>query len=149
GRIVHYIAPFRLYLVSSVVFFLLLSFIGLRGVDVEIDATADESRADAALREEQQALQEMDSASATDSARAAMLDTRMGQVAASLEALSETAVLQDTAAGAPGLAVNADSALPPGVRQPWARDIRFDGSSSLFRGALERKLDQVGHLPLT
>src|SRR5690606_30196862 len=30
GRIVRYIAPFRLYLVSSVLFFLLMSFFGLK-----------------------------------------------------------------------------------------------------------------------
>ena len=157
GRIVRYIAPFRLYLVSSVVFFLLLSFIGIRGVDVDIDSTPDVSRADAALaldsaiaalRAERQTLQDLDSASAGDSARAAALETRMGQVAASLEALSETTVLQDTAAGAPGLDLDADSALPPGVRQPWARNIRFEGSSGIFRSALERKLSQVGHLPM-
>ncbi|HSK20701.1 MAG TPA: DUF3667 domain-containing protein [Longimicrobiales bacterium] len=157
GRIVRYIAPFRLYLVSSVVFFLLMSFIGIRGVDVDINATGDDvpgadvnvalDSAIAALRAEQQTLQDLDSASAGDSARAAALQARMSQVVASLEAMSDTAALRDTA-GAPDLGLDADSALPQGARQPWARNIRFDGSSGLFRAALERKLGQVGHLPL-
>ena len=44
GRIVRYIAPFRLYLVASIIFFLMVSFVGLRGFDVNIDDTGTAAR---------------------------------------------------------------------------------------------------------
>src|SRR5690606_32835825 len=60
GRIVRYIAPFRLYLVSSVLFFLLLSFIGLSrmegAVNVEGPAAADSAR----VRAERAVLENID-----------------------------------------------------------------------------------------
>ena len=54
GRIVRYIAPFRLYLVASILFFLLVSVVGLRGFEVNIDddevVNADSLRAELAAQ---------------------------------------------------------------------------------------------------
>ena len=154
GRIVRYIAPFRLYLVSSVVFFLLLSFVGLSGVDIgivasdDVNATVDSANATLdsvpdALRARQQALADLDTASMPAAVRAA-LRQQMADVAAEL----------DTAGGGtpqppaiPQVDIQAP-ALPPGVLQPWARGIETDGMSRPFGRAVERKLAQVGHLPL-
>lgn len=69
GRIVRYVRPFRLYLISSVIFFLLLSFTSLRlvrGTDVDPGArapspvadTIDLATVDSVLADVQTALQE-------------------------------------------------------------------------------------------
>ncbi|MBR9988108.1 MAG: DUF3667 domain-containing protein [Gemmatimonadetes bacterium] len=114
GRIVRYIAPFRLYLVSSVVFFLLLSFVGMQTLQVAMNDTGD---------------------------------TRGGDGAA-VVAPVQLSSGQDTLPAAVRRGLDADSTLPPGTLQPWASELGFDGTSPLFRRALERKLAQVGHLPI-
>ena len=94
GRIVHYVSPFRLYLVSSIVFFLILSFIGLQrfeGPEPETDdgpAAADSvaAAAVAELEEQQRALAAIDTAGMPEPARAALRET-MGEAAAALAGL--------------------------------------------------------------
>jgi hypothetical protein len=86
GRIVRYIAPFRLYLVSSVVFFLLLSFVGLQGLQVGMTASSDDvaaidSAAAAAVdsitaaRTARQALADIDTTGMPPAARAALRES--------------------------------------------------------------------------
>lgn len=102
GRIVRYIAPFRLYLVASVLFFIVLSFFGINFIE---NTTVD------------------------------------GEVV-SPEAADTTAA-GDTAAAAPVVE------LPqrPGL-QPWAQDVQLDAPWPWMERAMERKLAQVGHLPM-
>jgi hypothetical protein len=38
--------------------------------------------------------------------------------------------------------------LPPGSRQPWAREINVTGAPEWLEAAVERKLGQIGHLPV-
>jgi hypothetical protein len=116
GRIVRYIAPFRLYLVSSVVFFLLLSFVGLQGV--QIGMTATPARSDGTL---------------------VPVDT--------LEPTTAGDGVQDTVADPGSIRLDADSALPPGTLQPWARMLPLDRVPPPFQHAVQRKVIQVGHLP--
>ena len=150
GRIVRYIAPFRLYLVSSVIFFLLLSFIGLQGLQVGMSQTDDRRAA-------------MDSAAATlDSVAAALaaggdtaalpaaareaLRESMDRASAAMKAAGDSAARVESVPGA-GFDLDARTPLPPGTLQPWARQINFEGTGPLFQEAFERKLAEVGHLP--
>jgi hypothetical protein len=130
GRIVRYIAPFRLYLVSSVVFFLLLSFVGLQGLQVGMTVSPDDAAP-------------LDSISA---AVDSIATSRPG-------APQDTSAADSTAAGGDPesntdlVQLDSDTTLPPGALQPWAREIDFGSTQPVFRRALERKLAQVGHLP--
>jgi hypothetical protein len=153
GRIVRYIAPFRLYLVSSIVFFLLLSFVGLQGLQVGLSV-----RPSAGL---DRAAAQLDTAAAmarAEAARARADTTGAGDAAARTservaEGFEDAAALmrQRTAGGdrlAPGrLALESVPALPPGTLQPWARMLPLDRLPGPFERAFERKLAQVGHLP--
>ncbi|HEX6308500.1 MAG TPA: DUF3667 domain-containing protein [Longimicrobiales bacterium] len=168
GRIVRYIAPFRLYLVSSVVFFLILSFIGLRGVEFTVDDTeavsADSARI--ALEAQQRQLMQIDTAEMPQTARAAVRAS-LATVTSALDSLARADTLDSPArpdaaaararAAADSAPAGADTAtyapdtgapLPPGTLQPWARGLRFDDTPPLIRRALTRKVAQVGHLPL-
>lgn len=151
GRIVRYIAPFRLYLVSSVVFFLLLSFVGLGGVTIGLTATDDLGAAvdsanaaldslPEALRVRRQVLAELDTAAMPEAARAA-LRQQMAEVSAALDTLGDGPRVR-----VPQIDLETP-ALPPGVLQPWARRIDTDEIAPPFGAAIERKLAQVGHLP--
>ena len=151
GRVVRYTAPFRLYLVSSVVFFLILSFVGIRGVQVNISGTADDAREGVitrvdslgtSLRAQLQTLQRLDTLGMDESARAEVR-AEMSEVSTALAGLEQVGMIADSA----DFQLDADTTIPRGGLQPWARQIDFDGSSGLFRRALERKLAQVGHLP--
>lgn len=104
GRIVYYVSPFRLYLVSSIVFFLILSFIGLQRLESpepdpnEASAGADSvaAAAVAELEEQQRALAAIDTTGMPEPARAALRAT-MGDAAATLAGLRASA---DSAAAA-------------------------------------------------
>ena len=145
GRIVRYIAPFRLYLVTSVLFFLLLSFIGLQGLDVGVTQTG--AAADSAVSELQARLQVLEATdtSALPASARAVLRAQIAEASTALQVLTDAGLRQDTAAAQDTMA--APGPLAPGTLQPWARQITFEGASPLFRSALQRKLAQVGHLP--
>jgi hypothetical protein len=106
GRIVHYVSPFRLYLVSSIVFFLILSFIGLQRFDApepdtnDAPAAADSvaAAAVAELEEQQRALAAIDTTGMPEPARAALRET-MAEAAAALAGLRASA---DSAAAPAG-----------------------------------------------
>ena len=151
GRIVRYIAPFRLYLVSSVVFFLLLSFLGLSGLQVNVTGTDDlGASVDSAnvvldslsrsLRMQQQVLADLDTTGLPAPARAA-LRQRMASVAAALDTSVERGVRP-----IPPLDFEMPT-LPFGMMQPWAREIDSYQVPPPFDAAVDRKLAQVGHLP--
>lgn len=154
GRIVRYIAPFRLYLVSSVVFFLLLSFVGLQQLQIDMNSTPDPGAAmgsaaetlDSVAARLNAAAPDGDTAALPPAARAA-LQQSVAEAAAAIQAAADTSAPGNPLSGS-GLQLDADTALPPGTLQPWARQNRFDGLPPLFRRAFERKLAQVGHLPL-
>lgn len=159
GRIVSYIAPFRLYLVSSVVFFLMMSFVGLGRLE-SVTMKLDEAEAAA------------DSASIAADSAAALADSIAASVVpdgmarpdsmAAASAIQESAedpsrvtpVAQDSAgvpqdsADAPDPPLDTGEPLPFGQRQRWAQNINFEGSSGFLMPALERKIGQIGHLPV-
>jgi hypothetical protein len=132
GRIVRYIAPFRLYLVASVLFFLVLSFVTIdalssvtvNGEEMSIDEAVEAVSAEAAL----QARDSVPTTSPTDS-----LQARDNASSTSPADSLQTADSVPTTA-ATGL-------------QPWARDIELSSSWPWMQRAMERKLAQVGHLP--
>lgn len=75
GRIVSYIAPFRLYLVASVVFFVLFSFFGLAALEraqVSVTEFENVARTREALAEFERELAAMDTAAMPEPARAAL-----------------------------------------------------------------------------
>lgn len=163
GRIVSYIAPFRLYLVSSVLFFLILSFFGLAALDrMNVNATVEgDSMTTAEAREElqvrQQVLAEMDTTGMPPAAAAAIRSS-LATVDASLAdlegeggatAAAETGDATSDSADAVNLMAEANEAapLPPGTMQPWAENLTTNTTSPMIRAAIERKVAEVGHLP--
>lgn len=118
GRIVRYIAPFRLYLVASIVFFLMMSFVGLRGLEVNIDETG---------------------AIAPDSLRARMLAEGADSAQAD-SAAAALARLDTTSALGPG-------GIQPWAREVMSNEY-FDSNRDVMSRALRRKLGQVSHLPI-
>ena len=96
GRIVSYIAPFRLYLVASVLFFLIFSFIGLAALEnAEMDVAEVEAVAEAraALATFERELAGMDTAAMPAAARSGLRSTYE-----SLQATVARAVEDSTAA---------------------------------------------------
>lgn len=152
GRIVRYVAPFRLYLVASVVFFLIASFVGFQALDrlqlqgsLELDASTDSSRA--LLEAERAELAATDTTGMPPAARIVVRQT-LRRLDAALAALPDTAALLDSAS----LARVQDLAeeeldLAPGTRQPWARDIQLETGTGWLNRAMQRKLEEVAHLP--
>jgi hypothetical protein len=167
GRIVRYIAPFRLYLVTSVVFFLLLSFVGLQMLervttDIPDQAAAASDSTLAQLAPHMPALDALDTLNMPPEARAqletlrAQIETAQSRRAA--EAGADTAGV-DTAgartagagtAGAEPAAADSSAtadALPDGV-QPWARTLQVNfGSPELNERVKARAIERFGHLP--
>src|SRR5690606_34124366 len=91
-----------------VVFFLLLSFVGIRGIQINMTGTPDDARggivagvesAVAALRAQQQELRGVDTTSMDDPARAVVRE-ELAEVTAALEALSSVGLTADSAAAA-------------------------------------------------
>jgi hypothetical protein len=152
GRIVRYIAPFRLYLVASVLFFVLVSFIGLRALDrattpdgAVTGADADSVRAVLVARRD--VLAGVDTASLPAAARLIVRQS-LADVAAALDRLDDSASDADPAA----LARIAEGAgygvtMTPGTLQPWAQQLQFGSSDSWVARLLSRKVAQLGHLP--
>lgn len=161
GRIVSYIAPFRLYLVASVLFFLILSFFGLAALDrmnvnasLEGDSTTT-AEAREALQTQHEVLSGIDTTGMPPAAAAAVRNSLL-TVEASLAdagAGSANAAGTDTATSDSAEAVNlveqANEAapLPPGTMQPWAANFENNTSNPMIRAAIDRKLAEVGHLP--
>lgn len=152
GRMVRYIPPLRLYLVASIVFFLVLSFVGLEVLErgsiggPEISANADSARA--LLLDRQREL-----LTAADTVRAgggqnAVLQQMLAGVDSAIAAISDTATVLDSATvAALRSRVAGTVTVPPGERQPWARDITITAGAGWLERAMRRKLDQVAHLP--
>lgn len=151
GRIARYIPPLRLYLVASVVFFLVISFIGLRALDqatlfrvADVRVTADSARA--MLTERLTQLAHADTVNMPVSARAivrqVMVDTDSALQALADVASSDTVNVDRQLAGA-----MVGGALPPGTMQPWARNMTYRSAFPWIERALDRKVQQIGHLP--
>ncbi len=128
GRIVNYIAPFRLYLVASVLFFLIFSFIGLAVLEnaemgvAEVEAVA-EARASLATFEEE--LAGMDTAAMPAAARSGLRNTYE-----SLQAAVARAVEDSTAAA---MALTTISGTGPAAQSAPAAaggDATTDGQSA-------------------
>jgi hypothetical protein len=141
GRIVSYIAPFRLYLVTSVLFFLLLSFVGLRALDrVQVnsgDGAADPDSVAAGLERGVGALAAIDTSAMPPEARA--------QIAAARAAMQQQAEALDSA----GVQVPSPVPVPPGTLQPWARNLEVNtGFSTATDSTVLRHVhERYGHLP--
>jgi hypothetical protein len=150
GRVVRYIPPLRLYLVSSVLCFLVVSFIGLRALEratLRPSLPADIDAARAVLLERQGELQAVDTTGLPAAARAALRQS-LASTAAQLAALDDTTGGNDPLAGlrmqgTPGRV----APLPPGSMQPWAQNLRFRSTWSFLDRAMARKVGQIGHLP--
>jgi hypothetical protein len=151
GRIVRYVAPFRLYLAASVVFFLVISFLGLRALERQQfghapgGAAVDSLRAD--LARKQEVLERTDTAALGEVPRAIVRQARANYTAA-LELLGDPGRPLDHA-----MYVNivnlTRGAVPlgEGEMQPWAQEITMEGAPALLREGFRRKLAAVGHLP--
>lgn len=151
GRIARYIAPFRLYLVASFVFFVLVSFMGLRALDRVGFEGATESPADVeavrtTLLERQQVLAGVDTTVLPASGRAVVRQS-LAQVTAALGTLDTTADPDSSTLAAILRRTGDATALAPGTRQEWAENLRPSEPSSLLTRGLARKVDQLGHLP--
>jgi hypothetical protein len=138
GRIVRYIAPFRLYLVASVVFFLLLSFYGLRALE-RVNIGDDEGAAEMSaedVAEARAAMANIDTATLPPAARRAMAEAQAA-VTAAAAAESVQVDLPDV------------SRVVTGELQPWARNMEINsgnaGRDSVFRA---RIIDRYGYLPI-
>ncbi len=145
GRIVSYIPPFRLYLVASVLFFLIFSFLGLGALDLTttesgVVGAADSAQA-AAVR--QQVLEELDTVAMPAAARAAVRESIAEMNAAA--AARDTAAPPDTAST--DAAADAPEAPVRGGLQPWARDFNNQTTVPIMREAIDRKVAELGHLP--
>jgi hypothetical protein len=147
GRIVRYIAPFRLYIVTSVLFFLVVSFLSLRaleGADLAVSAAAGVERAQADLVERRTELLARDTTTMSESdlaaTRQALAD--VDRAHALLEGVDQPGALPNGAAGPHGVV-----RLPPGMLQPWAQQLQSLDSAMPFHSAIQRKLGQIGHLP--
>jgi hypothetical protein len=148
GRIVRYIPPFRLYLVASVLFFLLASFVGLQAVDRITPGTDRGAEHPDSLRLELQA--RYAALATTDTLELPAGVRRIVQqvlvnTAEALRTLEDTAVIRDSASLA-AIRTLADQTVAPGTLQQWAREIRVRSRSPAVQRALDRKLAQVGHL---
>jgi hypothetical protein len=112
GRVVRYVRPFKLYLASSVVFFLILSFISLRALEVG-NGVEDQVRADSTDASEM-GLAQLDSAIAAVDAQLDRPDVNAGA------ALALAAVLTSLESQRERLLAAGDSA--PGVQEPTDED---------------------------
>lgn len=152
GRVVRYTPPLRLYLVSSVVMFLVLSFVGLRAIegvsitDASLSLNADSARA--TLQERIQALEAGDTAGAPERERAMIRQMLIG-VEGALAAIPDSATVLDSAtARTLGTQVwSGGDAVAPGVMQPWAQNITLNASTGWLERAMQHKVEQIGHLP--
>jgi hypothetical protein len=151
GRIVRYIPPLRLYLIASILFFLVLSLVSLRALDranipvrgaAALAEGADRDSAIAELRTQRLNLLQAE----PDEAGPVRIVIRQAllRTEASLQALGDT--VTPTVRPGPELPGRVD-ALAPGSLQPWAVEIRQNVQRGFLRRPVERKLAQIGHLP--
>jgi hypothetical protein len=138
GRIVRYIAPFRLYLVSSIVFFLLLSFFGLRAIERAEVGENVTLRVDSAARAFRvSGLESIDTTGMPPEARRALRQ---------LELLPQNI---DSAAAAAGPSDSIPQQPPVPGLQPWARELAGDTTGTGIDQNLEdRIVARYGHLPV-
>lgn len=150
GRMASYIPPLRLYLVASVVFFLMISFVGLRALErapmSELVRVGDPDSARAALLVQRAELEAVDTVAMPEVGRAVVRLSIENNVRA-LEALD------DTTGAVPGATVaelvrraRGDTPVMTTGMQPWAEQIRVQAGSDWLQGVVDRKLAQVGHL---
>jgi hypothetical protein len=152
GRIARYIPPFRLYLVTSFVFFVTISFLGLRALErAEITGGARPGLDADSIRVELQArqadLEAVDTAALGPASRAAVRQSLAGTRMA-LELLGDPAAVPDRAA-LEGIArmAEGEGVQVPGMMQPWAREMTASTPWPPLQRAVDRRLTQVGHLP--
>jgi hypothetical protein len=151
GRIVRYVAPFRLYLVASVVFFLVISFIGLRALDrTSLGGDTPDTMNVDSLRAE--LLQRRADLEATDTLRLgptarALLRQALASNVAALAVLSDTAQVASGTYADVSRVARGQTPIGAGERQPWAQELTFDSWNPFLRRAMERKLEQVAHMP--
>jgi len=170
GRIVRYIAPFRLYLVASVLFFLLLSLIGIGTLDINasidgveldsVDAAAIaqlerdrmtvpvDSSARAAVEEAKRQLEAAADAMTGDTAVAPGAVATAEALRALARRLPETDTAQGAVPAGDSLLPGTGPAQESGGLQPWARGLEVNlGSDELSARILARTVQRFGHLP--
>jgi hypothetical protein len=151
GRMARYIPPLRLYLVASIVFFLMVSFVGLRALDrapmSELVTVGDRDSARAELLQQRAQLEAVDTGSMPAVART-VVRLSMENNARALAALDDTtgAIPDGTVAELVRRARGDTPAMTVGM-QPWAEQLRIQTGSPWLQGVVDRKLAQVGHLP--
>ncbi|HEU5208531.1 MAG TPA: DUF3667 domain-containing protein [Longimicrobiales bacterium] len=132
GRIVSYIAPFRLYLVASVLFFLLFSFIGLAVLErsqvniTELEAVAD---ARSAVEEFERELADMDTAAMPEAARSSLRGAYTNLQVALAQAIA------DSTAAAQAIAELTGEAPPAPLAPPSPLDPERETASSTAAAA--------------
>jgi hypothetical protein len=155
GRIVRYIAPFRLYLAASVAFFLLLSFFGLRAIEEgrldDVNVKTDNGvvlnpgRDDAVA-----ALESIDSADLPAQVRSefAAVMQEIQEAKDSARMASADSVSAHSADADEELSDSASAALAAAGYQPWAIQMRrgVDLGASGDR-LVQRVIDHYGRLP--
>ncbi len=142
GRIVRYVAPFRLYLATSVLFFLLLSFFGLRAFDrAQLDnvkVRTEGSQLLSAGREQAiRALQAIDTADMSPRDRA--------ELAAAVRRLQAVDSVRSNAS-----AESADTSASTALAglQPWAITLSTENSDNSVEDLVrDRLIARYGHLP--
>lgn len=152
GRMASYTPPLRLYLVASVLFFLLASFVGLRALERAATVerrVADADSARAALVAQRQQLQTVDTLPLPAVARA-VTRQQLANIETALAALDRPSVTRGETAATPGPGAT-DAARPRADAsstgmQPWARELTGQIRSPWLQRAVDRKLAQVGHL---
>jgi hypothetical protein len=147
GRVVRYIPPLRLYLFTSILFFLVLSLVSLRALDRATVITQgsilqqgmDRDSVILTLRASRMRLIAADTAEGAGLERVVMRQVLAGHEA-QLQALGDT-VTPTAAAPIPDAAQGI-----PGTLQPWAESLSRTMGRSWLSAPVERKLAQIGHL---
>jgi hypothetical protein len=148
GRVVRYIPPLRLYLFTSILFFLVLSLVSLRALDRATVSTQgfnlqegmDRDSVILTLRASRMRLIAADTVGGGGLERVVMPQV-LAAHEAQLQALGDT-VTPTAAARMPDAAMGI-----PGTLQPWAESVSENVQRSWLRAPVERKLAQIGHLP--
>jgi hypothetical protein len=148
GRVVRYIPPLRLYLFTSIVFFLVVSLVSLRALDratINVQGSILQEGMDrdslvGELRAQRMQLIAADTGDERGVERLVVRQLLAGREA-QLQALGDT--VTPVAAGR-----GPDPALGiPGTLQPWAATVSENVGRSWLQVPVQRKLTQIGHLP--
>jgi hypothetical protein len=151
GRIVRYIAPFRLYLVASVIFFLILSFIGLAALEgvrigpADLSGDADSTRT--LLQQRYRELVATDTTNLPEVGRATVRRATERTRRALAEVNDTATILDPDQLARLNALLQGDTALTGGGRQQWARNIQVRSRWGWLNEAMQRKTDQIAHLP--